>query len=1052
MVERRRLETFCHSSPRGQATPRSGGLRPGARGATHVTVATEVLRRIICIRTHSIDFRTPQRRQSHRSSVCGAEARSTILPIRSLSMLSSTCRIALRRVPSSLKSTASISGSRTGTPLAASFRSSRSTRSFSSSGPSIRTTKSMTVQAASATAAAPVEKFRKDYEQVPFTAEEVHLTFKLGEETTEVVSEVSMKALNRSSGKDVYLNGRDDMVLKSISIDGKLLGGSDYVVDGSGLTLAAAAIPAADSFKMTVVTEIKPQDNTLLEGLYKSSGNFCTQCEAEGFRGITYFLDRPDVMATYTTRIEADKARYPVLLSNGNLIEEGELEGGRHYTVWEDPFKKPCYLFALVAGKLSMREDTFKTMSGRDVTLRIFVQEENIGKVDFAMESLIKAMKWDEDTFGLEYDLNIFNIVAVDDFNMGAMENKSLNIFNSRLVLATPNMATDGDFARIEGVVGHEYFHNYTGNRVTCRDWFQLTLKEGLTVYRDQEFSGDMNSRPVQRITDVIRLRSSQFTEDAGPMAHPVRPDSYIKMDNFYTVTVYEKGAEVVRMYETLLGKDGFRKGMDKYFARHDGQAVTCDDFLAAMADANGEDLTDLSKWYGQAGTPIVKAKGTYDAGAKTYTLKLAQSCPATPGQDTKVPVLIPVRVALLGEDGKPLALNLRGADSNGAECVDEMVLRLSESEAEYVFEGVPAEPVPSLLRGFSAPVKLEIENQTDEDLEFILANDTDPFNRWEAGQILGRKLVLDLYAAAMKAGALDAEAIAQSSRDAGGVSSSLVEAFRSLLNAKDLDGQYRAYAIGLPSTSELIGAIPEADPVVLHHVRSFIVKEIAMRLRPDLEAAIADNEDAPGVAWEFNASACARRALKNRAVGYLAALKDDAVTESIFDRFKSATNMTDEISSLSALDMAGGRLRDEALDAFFAKWQSEPLVLLKWLGLVAGSNTEDNLSTMQKLKAEGTAYNEKNPNSNYSFYGGFASSAVNFHKADGSGYEFLADGIIRLNAINPQVASRLTAPFTAYKRYDSRRQELMRAQLQRILDTPGLSANVFELVSKSLK
>jgi aminopeptidase N len=907
----------------------------------------------------------------------------------------------------------------------------------------------MTVSAAVETAA-PVEKFRKDYEQVPYTAEQVSLTFKLGEDVTEVVSDVTMRALNVASGKSVYLNGRDDLVLKNISIDGKALDkGSDFDVDGSGLTLAPSAIPSgAESFKLSVVTEIKPQDNTLLEGLYKSSGNFCTQCEAEGFRGITYFLDRPDVMATYTTRIEADKEKYPVLLSNGNLIEEGELDGGRHYSVWEDPFKKPCYLFALVAGKLSMKEDTFRTASGKDVTLRIFVQEENIGKVDFAMESLIKAMKWDEDTFGLEYDLNVFNIVAVDDFNMGAMENKSLNIFNSRLVLATPNMATDGDFARIEGVVGHEYFHNYTGNRVTCRDWFQLTLKEGLTVYRDQEFSGDMNSRPVQRITDVIRLRSSQFTEDAGPMAHPVRPDSYIKMDNFYTVTVYEKGAEVVRMYETLLGKEGFRKGMDLYFQRHDGSAVTCDDFLAAMADANGEDLSDLSKWYGQAGTPIVHAKGVYDAAAKTYTLALKQSTPATAGQDDKVPVLVPVRVALLGEDGAPLPLNLRGSTDQNQ---DEIVLRLSSASDEFVFEGVPAEPVPSLLRGFSAPVKLEIEDQTDENLEFILANDTDPFNRWEAGQILGRKLVVDLYHAAIDAGSKDVASIEDAARSAGGVSTSLVEAFRSLLNAKDLDGQYRAYAIGLPSTSELIGAIPGADPVVLHHVRSFIVREIAARLRTDLEAAIAENEDAPGTPWKFTSEDCARRALKNRAIGYLATLKDDAITESIFNRFKEATNMTDEISALGALDIAGGALRDQAFDMFFAKWESEPLVLLKWLGLQSGSNREGNLATMKKL-LEHPAYNVRNPNSNYSFYGGFASSAVNFHAADGSGYEFLADGIIKLDGINHQVAARLVSPFTAYKRYDSARQELLKKQLERILRHEGLSENVYEIVSKSLK
>lgn len=895
----------------------------------------------------------------------------------------------------------------------------------------------------------PVEKFRKDYAPVPYTADAVDLTFQLGEDVTVVESNVSMKPLNvNGAAQDVYLNGRDDVVLKSVSVDGQVLkAGEQFEVDEQGLTIKAGVIPhGVEVWSLKIVTEIKPQNNSLLEGLYKSSGNFCTQCEAEGFRGITYFLDRPDVMAKYTTRIEADKASYPVLLSNGNLIESGEMDGGRHYAVWQDPFRKPCYLFALVAGKLAMKEDTFKTMSGKNVTLRIFVQEENIGKVDFAMESLKRSMTWDEVTFGLEYDLEIFNIVAVDDFNMGAMENKSLNIFNSRLVLATPDTATDGDFARIEGVVGHEYFHNWTGNRVTCRDWFQLTLKEGLTVYRDQEFSADMNSRPVQRITDVIRLRSAQFTEDAGPMAHPVRPDSYIKMDNFYTVTVYEKGAEVVRMYETLLGKSGFRKGMDLYFQRHDGNAVTCDDFLDAMADANNEDLSGLAKWYGQAGTPVVMAKGAYDAATKTYTVTLRQSTPVTPGQDAKVPVLIPVRVSLLGgSDGKPLPLRLQGSDAPTSE---EMVLRLQDEAQAFVFEGIEEEPVPSLLRGFSAPVKLEVENQTDANLEFMLAHDTDPFNRWEAGQILGRKLVLHLYDAVMKKS--DNETVEAAAQNAGGVSKSLVDAFRSLLKAKDLDGQYRAYAVGLPAPSELMGAIPHADPVIVHKIRSYVVREIAQQLRPDLEAAIAENEDAPGAAYQFNAEACARRALKNRAVMYLASLKDDSITSSIFNRFKEATNMTDEISALAALDVAGGTHRDEAFNIFFEKWKGEPLVLLKWFTLQAESNQEGNLENMKKLM-DHPSFNIRNPNNNYSLFGGFSRSAVNFHAADGSGYKFMADAIMKLDGINHQVAARLVAPFTAYKRYDSARQELMKKELERIVKKEGLSANVYEIVSKSL-
>ena len=892
----------------------------------------------------------------------------------------------------------------------------------------------------------PAEKFRKDYEKVPYTVDDIHLTFRLGEETTTVESEMTMKALNMNGHKkDVYLNGRDDVVLKSISINGAEVEKSLYQVDGEGLKLSAEAVPDEDGWKMKIVTEIKPQDNSLLEGLYKSSGNFCSQCEAEGFRGITYFLDRPDVMAIYTTRIEAEKEKYPVLLSNGNLVESGDLEGGRHYAVWHDPFRKPCYLFALVAGSLSVQEDTFKTCSGKDVTLRIYVQPENIKKVDFAMESLKRSMKWDEDTYGLEYDLNIFNIVAVDDFNMGAMENKSLNLFNSRLVLATPDTATDGDFARIEGVVGHEYFHNWTGNRVTCRDWFQLTLKEGLTVYRDQEFSADMNSRPVQRVTDVIRLRSAQFTEDSGPMAHPVRPDSYIKMDNFYTVTVYEKGAEVVRLYETLLGKDGFRKGMDMYFQRHDGSAVTCDDFLNAMADANGEDLAAVSRWYGQAGTPTVRIEPAYDSSTKTYSLKCTQMIPATPGQDNKVPVMIPIKTALLGPDGSLMQLRLQGSSDSPN---TELVLRLVEDSQTFIFEGIEAEPVPSLLRGFSAPVKMDIVGQTDQDLEFILANDTDPFNRWEAGQILARKIILSLYDAAISR--KDGESLEEAARNAGGVSSNLVEAFKSVLQDTSLDGQFKALATGLPALSELVGSISGADPVVVHQVRSFVIKELASRLRPELEAALKDNEDTPGTPYVFSAQACARRALKNRAVMYLASLKDEATTESTFQRLKEATNMTDEISALAALDIAGGPRRDEAMSLFFDKWKHEPLVLLKWFTLQAESNQEGNIATMEKL-IDHPSFNIKNPNNCYSLFGGFSRSAMNFHSPDGSGYKFLADAILKVDGINHQVAARLVAPFTSFKRYDDARQALMRKELERIVSKEGLSANVYEIVSKSL-
>ncbi|KAL4441019.1 hypothetical protein ABPG77_010450 [Micractinium sp. CCAP 211/92] len=994
----------------------------------------------------------------------------------------------------------------------------------------------------------PVEHFRKDYKPPSHLVDTIHLNFILNEGATRVESRMRVLP-NHAAGErpSLFLDGREDVKLVAVKINGEALPADAYEVAPKGLTIKS---PPEGEFELEIHTDVHPEQNTSLEGLYKSGGNYCTQCEAEGFRAITFFLDRPDVMAKYTTRIEADKEQYPVLLSNGNLIESGDLAGKpeRHYTVWEDPFRKPCYLFALVAGNLEMKEDTFTTCSGKEVKLRIFTRKHDIGKVDFAMQSLKRSMKWDEDVFGLEYDLDLFNIVAVDDFNMGAMENKSLNIFNSRLVLATPNTATDGDFARIEGVVGHEYFHNYTGNRVTCRDWFQLTLKEGLTVYRDQEFSADMNSRPVKRIEDVCALRAAQFSEDSGPMAHPIRPESYIKMDNFYTLTVYEKGAEVVRLYEQVLGKEGFRKGIDLYFQRHDGQAVTCDDFLAAMADANGEDLSELAKWYSQAGTPRLTVTPTYNAADQTYTLSFKQETPPTPGQPTKVPLLIPVRMGLLGHDGKELPLKLRG----GADLGTETVLRVTEAEQEFVFEGIEAQPVPSLLRGLSAPVHISVEGQTDEDLLLLLANDTDSFNRWEAGQVLAKKLLHALYAAAKDGteGTVDERLAA-----AGGVSGSLVDAFRALLKGEcswgaqelaaasralppeelcdanalqaersflslhqctrcaylctecsqhsqpagklkqqhvcissslwclccvsgpaptlpwlcwhafllsdpSLDGTFKAFAINLPGSSELLDRIPEADPLLLYQVRDYVTKELAQQLRPELEAAVKENDSAPGEAYEFNAAACARRALKNKALGYLASLGDPAVTSSLLQRFREATNMTDEINALAALDRAGGLLgassgcveaRATALSDFHKKWEGEPLVLLKWISLQASSNVPGNVAHVKALMSH-PAFNINNPNSCYSLFLGFARSPVNFHAADGSGYEFLADMVLKVDKLNQQVASRIVSAFTTYKKYDKERQALMRAQLQCIADTEGISENVYEIVSKSLK
>lgn len=898
-----------------------------------------------------------------------------------------------------------------------------------------------------------LEKFREDYAPPPYVADTIHLNFILNEESTRVEARTAFapnglvaRAAGHGASPDLFLDGRSDVKLLEVKVDGKLLGEEFYELTPASLTIKGSALPEHGTFSLEVVTEVKPHENTSLEGLYKSGGNFCTQCEAEGFRAITYFLDRPDIMAKYTTRIEADKSKYPVLLGNGNLAESGEIEGGRHFTVWEDPFRKPCYLFALVAGDLAVQEDSFTTMSGKEVALRIFVQPANLSKVDFAMQSLKRAMKWDEDAFGLEYDLDLFNIVAVDDFNMGAMENKSLNVFNSRLVLATPDTATDSDFGRIEGVVGHEYFHNWTGNRVTCRDWFQLTLKEGLTVYRDQEFSADMNSRPVKRIEDVATLRARQFTEDAGPMAHPVRPESYQKMDNFYTVTVYEKGAEVVRLYEQVLGKAGFRKGMDLYFSRHDGSGVTCDDFLAAMADANNENLASLGRWYSQAGTPELSVSTSYSPSDRTYTLRFKQRTPPTSGQPTKQPVLIPVRTSLLGPDGKEMTL--RRIDVSG-DLGTETVLRVEEAEQEFVFTDVDARPVPSLLRGFSAPVKMMIEGQTDEDLLFLLAHDTDSFNRWEAGQVLARKLLLALYEAAMDAS--KGKDVPERIAAAGGVSSSLVDAFRAVLNDDGIDGAVKSYAISLPSLSELVGAIPAADPVVLHRVRDHVIEALAQQLRPELEAAVKANDAPTGEAYSFDAASCARRELKNKALAYLAHLKDPQVTEQLLSRFRSATNMTDEMSALHALDMAGGAARKVAIEEFYTKWAKDPLVVLKWLTLQAASNLPGNVGEVRELVSH-PAFNITNPNNCYSLFLAFARSPVNFHAPDGSGYEFLADSILKVDKINPIVSSRMVSAFSTWRNFDPARQALMKAQLQRVAAMKGLSDNAMEIASKSLK
>ncbi|WP_454016638.1 aminopeptidase N [Azospirillum sp. Marseille-Q6669] len=871
----------------------------------------------------------------------------------------------------------------------------------------------------------------QDYRPPAHLIDTVDLFFDLGEEVTTVRAQLGLRrnpARDDASALPLTLDGQR-LELVSVALNGQPLGDADYTVTPDHLTVHS--VP--ETFTLETVVRIKPQENTALEGLYKSSGNFCSQCEAEGFRKITYFADRPDVMARYTTTITADKARYPVLLSNGNLMESGDLPDGRHRAVWEDPYPKPCYLFALVAGTLVHQEDRFRTASGRDVTLRIYVEPGNEDKVEHAMRSLIKSMRWDEEVFGLEYDLDIFNIVAVGDFNMGAMENKSLNVFNTKYILAKPETATDQDFLGIEAVVAHEYFHNWTGNRVTCRDWFQLSLKEGLTVFRDQEFSSDMNSRAVKRIADVQRLRTVQFPEDSGAMAHPVRPDSYVEINNFYTPTVYDKGSEVIRMYHTLLGPQGFRKGMDLYFQRHDGQAVTCDDFAAAMSDATGVDLTQFKRWYRQAGTPELDVAGAYDGASKTYRLTVKQTVPPTPGQPVKEPMHIPLVMGLLGPDGADLPLRLTGeAEAAGT----SRTLHITEAEQTFTFVDVPARPVPSLLRGFSAPVKLRAD-LTDGDLTFLMANDSDAFNRWEAGQTLATRLLLSLVA----------------DRQAGrelALPQSFIDAVGAVLKDADRDPAFAAQALVLPTESYLGTQMEVIDPDAIHAVREFARRRLAEALRPgwlDTHRRNAGNEP-----FSVDAAAIGRRALKNLCLAYLMALEDEEALGLCLGQYRGAQAMTDVMAALQFLSNSNAPERDEAIAAFYERWKGEALVVDKWFGVQATSHRPDALERVTELLAH-PAFEIRNPNKVYALIGGFAGgNPVRFHDTSGAGYRFLADQVLRLDPMNPQVAARMVGPFSRLRRYDAPRRALMKAELERIVATPSLSPDVFEVASKSLE
>ncbi|CAH9017807.1 aminopeptidase N [Candidatus Nitrosacidococcus sp. I8] len=870
--------------------------------------------------------------------------------------------------------------------------------------------------------------YLKDYCPPDYQIKTVHLSFYLGEEHTKVHTKLS---ITRSLGKEapLVLHG-EALELLSIQLNGQLLTENSYQINSEFLILHQVS----DQFILEIETKIYPQKNTTLSGLYVSEGNFCTQCEAEGFRRITYFLDRPDVMATYTTTIIGNKEKYPVLLSNGNLIDQGDKEHGEHFATWQDPFPKPSYLFALVAGKLSSIQDKFTTLSGREVSLSIYVQPHNIEKCAHAMASLKRAMAWDEQAYGREYDLDNYMIVAVDDFNMGAMENKGLNIFNSKFILANPETATDTDYQYIEGVIGHEYFHNWSGNRITCRDWFQLSLKEGFTVFRDQQFSASQSGAVVKRIEDVNRLRTYQFREDAGPMAHPVRPESYEEINNFYTVTIYEKGAEVVRMLHTLLGETGFRKGTDLYFERHDGQAVTTDDFVKALEDANQANFFQFRLWYSQAGTPELHVQSSYDVDQQIYTLKIKQICPPTPDQPHKKPFHLPLTMGLLDSYGKHIPIELVGENyiTEGIR-----ILELKNQEETFVFKNIPTKPIPSLLRGFSTPVKLHFE-LSDEERCFLLAHDSDPFNRWEAGQQLAVKIILSLTKYYQEEKSLNVPSI-------------FIEAIAKVLENYQTDDQsFIAQLLVLPSEHYLSEFMEVIDPEALYQARTFLRQTLAHSLKDSFNTIYHRlTSEKP---YSFNPQEVGRRALCNICLGYLMALDETEIHQHCFQQFKTADNMTDRIAALSYLADTKSTEREAALSMFYDQWKQDSLVMDKWLSIQASAKCDDALEIVKQLTSH-SAFKLTNPNKVRALIGAFCqNNLVNFHHPSGDGYKFLGEFIRKLDPLNPQIAARLVSIFSFWKRYDSKRQVLMKDQLEQISHSPNLSKDIQEITLKSLK
>lgn len=870
--------------------------------------------------------------------------------------------------------------------------------------------------------------YLKDYSPPDFIIESVFLHFDLQEEKSHVktILNIRRNPIAKNQQAPLILNG-EELELKAVLLNGQMISKQQYQLDDESLTIRE--VPEAFILETEVI--IHPEKNTCLSGLYKSRNNFCTQCESHGFRRITYYLDRPDVMSRFSTTITADKNRYPILLSNGNLIKTRELDGNRHWVHWEDPSLKSAYLFALVAGDFDLLEDEFITFSGRRVNLRLYLEKGYKDQGAYALQALKRAMRWDEESFGREYDLNMYMIVAVSDFNMGAMENKGLNVFNTKYILAKPDVATDFDYVAIESVIGHEYFHNWSGNRVTCRDWFQITLKEGLTVLREQLFTEDMTSKAVARLETANVVRNRQFLEDAGPLAHPIRPQSYIEINNFYTVTVYRKGAEVIRMIRTLLSPEIFRKGMDLYFLRNDGHAVTTEDFVKAMEDASGKDLTQFRRWYDQAGTPLLDISSQYDAQQKMLTLTVKQLCSPTPGQPHKEPLHIPLAMGLITNKGDEIVLQLTGENASS---LKTRVLEIKKLVETFTFLNISEKPIPSLLREFSAPVKLQYPYSLEE-LAILMQTDTDPFARWNAGQQLVVKIISNLVEDYSQKTDLQ-------------LNNLLINAFSKILKNGIEDLNFLSRLLVIPSLGYLLANIPNKDVSNLYFVREFVKHHLSLSLEAEFLSHFQKNQVT--TPYHYDSQSMGSRSLKNICLHYLMWTRKNEYPKLAYQQFKNANNMTDVMGALSALNDCDCEERENALQEFYLKWQKEALVINKWLSLQASSSLPNTLDKVRQL-IKHPSFNIHNPNNAYALIGVFGENTICFHDKSGDGYRFVADQVLVIDPKNPQVASRAIQPLTQWRIMDQERANLMRQELERIVAHPGLSKDVYEMASKSL-